>query len=132
MKIIKSIYVVISLLCLMIVRVFVSGNWVGSVAVAGLLVAWIDITNQVRLSLSCFRSPSEKKRYGKVLAFLVLTGAVQLILIIVNLIIGINWLNHPLLLDEISLFSLLICLAEREFVNMFVSIIKKEFLLWTN
>lgn len=111
----------------MILRLFSSGNWVGSVCVAGLLVAWIDMTNRVRLSISNFDSSDEKTRYLKVLTFLTVGGAVQLLLIIINLIIEIKWINHSLVSDEVSLFTLLLCLAQKEFVGIFISIIKREF-----
>lgn len=130
MRTIKTFYVAISLFCLMVLRLFVSGNWVGSVTVAGLFVAWVDTTNQIRLSFTNFKSASEKIRYGKVITVLVLLGAVQLLLMIINVIVGINWLNQPLVLDEISLFSLLMCLSQKEFVVLLVSIIKKELLQW--
>lgn len=69
----------------------------------------------------------EKVRYAAVMLVLSLFGLVQLILIIVNLIVGIEWLNLPVVLDELTLLALLVCLAQNTLVEFINNIIKNNF-----
>ena len=124
MKVIKNLYFVIALLVLMFLRPFASGNWFGSVVVAGLFVTWMDIINCVWHDNPKLKG-REKVRYGIIFTVMGLSGLVLLILIIVNLVKGINWLNNALFLDEITLLALLICISQKSFVKLLDNIIKK-------
>lgn len=68
----------------------------------------------------------EKARYAIIILILSLTGLVQLILIIVNLIVGIEWLNLPVFLDELTLLALLVCLAQSTLITFINNIIKND------
>lgn len=127
MKAIKNFYTIISLIVLMILRPFSPGEWFGSVAIAGLFVIWVDTIQKVWKANNKLTLEQEKVRYAVVMLVLSLFGLVQLILIIVNLIVGIEWLNLPVVLDELTLLALLVCLAQNTLVEFINNIIKNNF-----
>ena len=127
MKAIKNFYTIISLIVLMILRPFSPGEWFGSVAIAGLFVTWADAIQKVLKANNKLTLEQEKVRYAVVMLVLSLFGLVQLILIIVNLIVGIEWLNLPVVLDELTLLALLVCLAQNTLVEFINNIIKNNF-----
>lgn len=127
MKAIKNFYTIISLIVLMILRPFSPGEWFGSVAIAGLFVTWVDAIQKVWKANNKLTLEQEKVRYAVVMLVLSLFGLVQLILIIVNLIVGIEWLNLPVVLDELTLLALLVCLAQNTLVEFINNIIKNNF-----
>lgn len=127
MKAIKNFYTIISLIVLMILRPFSPGEWFGSVAIAGLFVTWVDTIQKVWKTNNKLTLEQEKVRYAVVMLVLSLFGLVQLILIIVNLIVGIEWLNLPVVLDELTLLALLVCLAQNTLVEFINNIIKNNF-----
>ena len=127
MKAIKNFYTIISLIVLMILRPFSPGEWFGSVAIAGLFVTWVDTIQKVWTANNKLTLEQEKVRYAVVMLVLSLFGLVQLILIIVNLIVGIEWLNLPVVLDELTLLALLVCLAQNTLVEFINNIIKNNF-----
>lgn len=124
MKVIKNLYLVIALIVLMILRPFASGNWFGSVVVAGLFVTWMDTMNCVWQDNSKLNG-SEKVRYGVIFIIMGLIGLVLLIMIVVNFIKNIDWLNNTIFLDEITLLALLICISQKSFIRLLGNIIKK-------
>ena len=124
MKVIKNIYLVIALIVLMILRPFASGNWFGSIVVAGLFVTWMDTMNCVWQDNSNLNG-REKVRYGIIFTIMGLVGVVLLILIIVNLVKDIDWLNNTIFLDEITLLALMICISQKSFIRLLGNIIKK-------
>lgn len=124
MKVIKNIYLVIALIVLMILRPFASGNWFGSIVVAGLFVTWMDTMNCVWQDNSNLNG-REKVRYGIIFTIMGLVGVVLLILIIVNLVKDIAWLNNTIFLDEITLLALMICISQKSFIRLLGNIIKK-------
>ena len=124
MKVIKNIYLVITLIVLMILRPFASGNWFGSIVVAGLFVTWMDTMNCVWQDNSNLNG-REKVRYGIIFTIMGLVGVVLLILIIVNLVKDIDWLNNTIFLDEITLLALMICISQKSFIRLLGNIIKK-------
>lgn len=127
MKAIKNFYTIISLIVLMILRPFSPGEWFGSVAIAGLFVTWVDTIQKFWKANNKLTLEQEKVRYAVVMLVLSLFGLVQLILIIVNLIVGIEWLNLPVVLDELTLLALLVCLAQNTLVEFINNIIKNNF-----
>lgn len=127
MKAIKDVYTIISLVVLMIIRPFAPGEWVGSVALAGLFVSWMDTISKICKSNSELVIEDEKERYATIMLVLSIVGLAQLILIIVNLVIGITWLNYPVVLDEITLVALLVCLLQSTIINFINAIIRKNY-----
>lgn len=125
MKIIRKFYITIALITLMIIRLFASGTWFASIVVCGLLVSWVDLISRVRKSYADINTDKGRVRYAITLSILSLFGAAFLILIIVNLALGIKWMNSPLLLDECTLFTLLICLCQDMIVNILYLIITR-------
>lgn len=127
MKAIKNFYTIISLIVLMILRPFSPGEWFGSIAIAGLFVTWMDTIQKIWKTNNKLTLESEKVRYAVVMLILSLIGLIQLILIIVNLIVGIGWLNLSVVLDELTLLALLACLAQTTLVEFINNIIKNDF-----
>jgi len=124
MNVIKNWYAIVALVTLMVTRLFASGEWFGSVVVAGVLVTWIDTTNKIWHKNSNIIRIKEKVRFAIVMLSMSFFGVVQLVLIIVNLVVGLKWLNSPLILDEITLMALLICVIQNEFIDWINNIIK--------
>lgn len=124
MKVIKNLYLVIALVVLMIIRPFATGNWFGSVVVAGLFVTWMDTMNCVWQNNSALNS-REKIRYGIIFTSMGLVGLILLILIIINFVKDIAWLNDTIFLDEITLLALMICISQKSFIKLLGNIIKK-------
>lgn len=124
MRIVKNYYIIVSLLVLMIVRVFAKGGWFGTIVVISFLIPWIEITNLIIKIGNNLKSEREKKRYALVLAFMFIVGTICFILAIVNIVINISWLNRPIILDELTLITLLICLCQSAGVNIANSFIK--------
>lgn len=127
MKTIKNFYTIITLIILMILRPFSPGEWFGSVAILGLFVTWVDTIRKVWKANNKLTLEQEKVRYAVVMLVLSSIGLVQLILIIVNLIVGIEWLNLLVVLDELTLLALLACLAQNTLVEFINNIIKNDF-----
>ena len=126
MKAIKNFYIIVSLLLLMVLRLFFPGDWFGSITIAGLFVTWVNTIQKVIQSNKFLTQEKEKARYAIIILILSLTGLVQLILIIVNLIVGIEWLNLPVFLDELTLLALLVCLAQSTLITFINNIIKND------
>lgn len=126
MKTVKSLYYIIALIVLMIVRPFASGNWFGSIVLAGLFTAWLNLLNTIWRDNLHLVSKKSKSRYAIIMLCISLLGVILLILAILNLILNITWLNHPTVLDEITLFTLLISLEQNTIVSMFNRIIGEE------
>ena len=110
----------------MILRPFASGEWFGSVVVSGLLITWIDTTNHVWKTNKTLIDTQEKSRYTIALLGMFLVGLALLILIIVNLITRVKWLNYSLVLDEITLLSMLICLSQQVIIKLINVIIRHK------
>ena len=111
----------------MILRPFSPGEWFGSIAIAALFVTWMDTIQKIWKTNNKLTLESEKVRYAVVMLILSLIGLIQLILIIVNLIVGIGWLNLSVVLDELTLLALLACLAQTTLVEFINNIIKNDF-----
>lgn len=125
MKAIKNLYITISMIVLMIIRFFASGDWFGSIVLAGLFVTWLDTMHKIWKSSLGLMEEKEKERYAITLILMTGIGLVLLVFIIVNLIVNIEFLKSPLVLDEVTLLALLLCLSQEVFVNLVTGIIKK-------
>lgn len=117
MRTIRNLYIFVSLLTLMILRPFAPGQWMGSVTVAGLLITWLDTIHQVWINNRDIIAIDKKKKYACLLSIMALVGLVLLVLILVNLIVGLEWLNYPIVLDEITLLSILTCLFQKTIIH---------------
>lgn len=124
MKVIKDLYLIITLLVLMLLRPWAPGNWFGSVVVAGLLVTWLDTLNHIWEDNST-SNDKEKVRYGVIFTIMGLIGLSLLILLVINLVKSIEWLNSTIVLDELTLLALLLCVSQKSFINLLGNIIKK-------
>ena len=123
MKVIKNTYLILSLVVLMLLRPSATGMWFGSVVVAGLFVTWLDTMNCVWQNNSELNR-EQKVRYGAIFVIMALVGLGLLVLIIVNLVKNIAWLNNALFLDEITLLALVLCISQKSFVAFLGKIIK--------
>lgn len=110
----------------MILRPFSPGEWFGSIVIAGLLVTWLDTMHKIWKSNPSLTIENEKIRYAMVFVVMGLIGAALLVLILVNLVINLGWLNLPIVLDECTLLALLICLSQNTIVNIANNIIKSN------
>ena len=125
MSVIKDFYIAIGLVVLMFLRPFAPGEWFGSVAVAGILVTWMDTISKIWKSNTPCCYNNQKKRYANVFIVLGLVGLVLFILMIVNLAVNLKWLNNPIILDELTLVALLICLEQNRIIEIVNSYIQK-------
>lgn len=126
MKTVKSLYYIITLIMLMIVRPFASGNWFGSIVLAGLFTAWLSLLNTVWSDNLHLVSQKAKSRYAIIMLSISIIGVIILIFAILNLILSISWLNQPIVLDEITLFTLLISLEQKTIVSILNKTIGEE------
>ena len=124
MKVIKNLYSTFVFIILIILRPFASGNWFGSIVVAGLFVTWMDTLNCV-LNDNSKLNIAAKVRYGIIFTIMVVIGLILLALITVNFVIDIKWLNNTIVLDEITLLALLLCVSQKSFIKLLGNIIKK-------
>lgn len=127
MSAIKDFYIATGLVVLMILRPFAPGEWFGSVAVAGILVTWMDTINKIWKANTPCCYGGQKKRYANVFIVLGLVGLALFVLMIVNLAINLKWLNKPVVLDELTLAALLVCLEQNRIIEMVNSYIQKGF-----
>lgn len=111
MKKLGELYLVLALVVLMFVRPVASGKWFGSVVVAGVFVTWMDTMYCVWKDNSV-NNIKEKVRYGTIFTFMGAIGFLLLVLIIVNIVKEIDWLNNPIFLDEVTLIALIICVSQ--------------------
>ncbi len=109
----KNIYVIIALIVLMITRVFVCyGDWFSTVVIAGFLVALFDIISKLYLANRTLVIDKQKIRYAVIFIILNLIFVSALILLIINAIINLEFFSKVVVLDEITLLTLLISLPQ--------------------
>lgn len=118
----------VALVVLMVIRYFFDGgDWVGSIVVAGLLVTWMDIVSKALHKYSGVVNGSSKTRLGVVLVLMILAGGGLVVLMVWNLANGLEWLNNPMVLDELTLAALLVCLEQNAIVSLISTIIGISF-----
>lgn len=126
MKSIKNIHIVIIIIVLFIFRLFKSGGWFGCVVIAGFLVALFDIIVKLYKTNTNLVFDKHKSRYGLILIGLNLLFSIGLILLFANAIWYISWINNTLVLDEITLLTLLISLPQESIISRINSTIRKK------
>ena len=123
---IKNFYVIIAILVLMITRIFVdSCSWFSSVIIAGFLVALFDIISKVSEANRTLVIHRHKKRNAIILIILHLIFVSILILLVINAIINLEFINKDIVLDEITLLTLLISLPQNLIIDGMNKYIRK-------
>lgn len=110
---VKDIHIFGSIFSLMIMRVFGTGKWFSCVVYAGLLVALFDLISKLYKSNMTLVDKKHMIRYGGYFVALNFIFGIGCILIFLNLILEIPWLNDVALLDEITLLTLLLTLPQK-------------------
>lgn len=123
MRRISKIYYFFVFILLVLLRLFVSGPWLGSITVCGLFVTWFDMLNQI-WEKNKNLSPNEKSRYGFIILILAIIGLALLLLTVLNLIVPLKWLTKQIVLDEITLLALMFCVMQKDMVSIICKIIK--------
>lgn len=117
----KRLFTVGSVLVLMILRCCVpetSTDWLGSVTLAGVFVAWMDLIQKFS---EANRTISSRKSKGKFVITFVILGVVAfavLCLILINSVNKLEKLNQPLVQDELTLFALLLCVGQNGILSL--------------
>lgn len=125
MKILKTPYIILILIILMVVRRYGTGPWMGSVMLGGLLVAWLDIMSMTWDSTRNISKIREKSKALVIIVVMGIVGGLILSFLVLNLICPFEWLNAPICLDEITLLALLLCLIRDSIVNILIQFVKK-------
>lgn len=124
MRTIKNIYSGVGIFTLMILRLFVSGNWFGSIVLWGLLIAWIDTIGKVLKECDSITHINERRKHAIVMIIMTLFGLVLLLLSIINLVNNISFINDPIFIDEVTLVTLLISLLQNSIIRFICNRIK--------
>lgn len=126
MKSIRQYYIAGILLLLMIVRAFASGDWFGSIVVAGVFVSWIDLIRKLIQISANLKYKHAKDRAGLIILVMSIAGFVLLVLAVINIINSISWLTDPLVLDELTLVALFLCISQDMLIDVLKWIIGKD------
>lgn len=126
MQYVKDIHIIALIFALCIFRVLDSGGWFGCVVIAGFLVALFDIIVKVYLSNTNIVLDKYKSRYGVIFICLNILLSGGIILLFGNAIWKFSWINNMIVLDEITLLTLMISLPQESIINKINSIIRKK------
>lgn len=110
----------------MIVRAFASGDWFGSIVVAGVFVSWIDLIRKLIQISANLKYKHAKDRAGLIILVMSIAGFVLLVLAVINIINSISWLTDPLVLDELTLVALFLCISQDMLIDVLKWIIGKD------
>lgn len=121
---IRDIDIFCIIIFLMIIRFFASGKWFGCVVIAGLLVAIFDLIIKLYKSNLQIVVKQQKVRYGICFILLNILFLLGCILIAVNVIFEIQWLNEAIFLDEMTLLTLLLTLSQNLILESINKIIR--------
>jgi hypothetical protein len=124
MSYVKNYYVIISLIVLMVLRIFVSGIWFSTIILAGFLIALHDIIIKVYDQNKTIIIQRQKIRYAIVSIVLNAFFVIILVVAIINFIIGIKLICSATVLDEITIFTLLISLPQSFIIKKINKIIR--------
>ena len=127
MRTIRDIFLLVIILFLMLLRIWFSGYWLGSVAIAGVLITWMDIICKIVQRNQSLSNAFRQRRFVIIVAVLVVVGLAMAVIMVWNLVVGLEWVNDSLLLDELGLLSLLLCLPEEGILKWITAIIQNGF-----
>lgn len=108
----------VAMVTLIVARVlFKENGWVASIAVVGLLVAWLDILGGVYNDNRHLKK-SKQSRCIIVMGVMVIIAAIMVVCCMVNIVQKNDLLNSTIVMDEITLLSLLISLLRNRIVSI--------------
>lgn len=126
MNSIRQAYYAGTIIVLMIIRYIMTGTWFGSIVVAGVFISWIDIIVRTIKRSANLSNGAAKKRAAIIITFLGIIGFAILCVGVVNIVIPIDQLQNPVILDELTLLALLLCFAKDIIVGGIRLIIGKD------
>lgn len=126
MEKIRDTHIFVVIIFLMIMRVVVEGKWFGCVVIAGLLISLFDIIKKIYMDNMKLVVDQQKMRYAIVFIVLNAFFLFNCILLLLNAMMEICWLNATAFLDEITLLTLLLTLPQRLIIEKINKIIRKE------
>lgn len=125
MKRIKENTILLTILFLIVARLFVPGRWFGCIVIGGFLVTLLDLIRMIYTDNNNLKLDNQKIRYGIIYFVLSTMFYAGVISIILNIIMEIKWLNAPIFLDELTLITLLLSLSQKFIVNKINKVIRK-------
>lgn len=126
MEKIKDTHIFRSIIFLIIIRLFQGGKWVACVTIAGLIIAFVDVIRKLYAENRDLVDENEKVRYGSILVVIDILLGIIIFLLIINLTMDIKILYSSILIDEISLFTLLLTLSQKEILQKINNKIRNE------
>ena len=113
----------VAMITLIVARVlFKENGWVASIAVIGLLVAWLDILGGVYNDNRHLKR-SKQSRCIIVMGIMVIIATIMVVFCMVNIVQKNKFLNNTIVMDEITLLSLLISLLRNRIVSIIDALI---------
>lgn len=126
MEKVKDTHIFWSIVILIIIRIFQAGKWVACVTIAGFIIAIFDIIRNIYLANQDLVDEEEKVRYGTIFIAANILLGIATCLLLVNFTMEIEILYSSILIDEISLFTLLLTLSQKKILRKINNMIRKE------
>ena len=126
MEKVKDTHIFWSIVILIIIRIFQAGKWVACVTIAGFIIAISDIIRNIYLANQDLVDEEEKVRYGTIFIGANILLGIATCLLLVNFTMEIEILYSSILIDEISLFTLLLTLSQKKILRKINNMIRKE------
>lgn len=117
MEKIKQTHIFWFIVVLMIIRLFCAGKWMACVGMAGLMIAIGDVLCRFYCENRDVSGDRMRTRYGIVFIFINLLFFITGILLIVNMIADVPCLYDVLLVDEMTLFTLLLTITQNKVID---------------
>lgn len=116
----------VAMVTLIVARaLFKENGWVASIAVFGLLVAWLDILGGVYNDNEHLKK-SKQSRCIIIMGIMAIVAAIMVVFCMVNIVQKNEFLNSTIVMDEITLLSLLISLLRNRIVSIIDDLINIE------
>lgn len=116
----------VAMVTLIVARaLFKENGWVASIAVFGLLVAWLDILGGVYNDNGHLKK-SKQSRCIIIMGIMAIVAAIMVVFCMVNIVQKNEFLNSTIVMDEITLLSLLISLLRNRIVSIIDDLINIE------
>lgn len=123
---IKDIHILIFIIFLMVIRIGEEGKWFGVVVLSSLLIPLFEIINKIYLNNLNLVEKNQKVRYGIFLTISNLIFLLILLLLVIDFVKDIKWMNTSLFLDEITLLTLLLTLPQNLIIEIINNLIRKK------